>query len=165
MRPVRLAIFVSFLFTTQVQTTVLVPADLSELVRDARAIARGRVVAVDAQWSADHRTIETIVSLEVSEYLKGSLGTIVRFRVPGGVLGRFRNIFAGAPKLAVDQQVVVFLGTRGPRVPHVIGLNQGVYRVLPAEGRLGWVVRGGRSTASVPLGDFQRRVRDLAGAR
>ena len=60
--------------------TVLVPADLGELSHDAIAIARGRVAAVDGQWTEDHRTIETIVSLQVDEYLKGSLGAVVRFR-------------------------------------------------------------------------------------
>ena len=35
--------------------TVLLPADLGELSREARAIARGRVVAVDAQWTDDRR--------------------------------------------------------------------------------------------------------------
>jgi hypothetical protein len=147
------------------RATVLVPADFGELVRDARAIARGRVVAVEAQWMADHRTIETIVSLEVDAYLKGSFGSIVRFRVPGGVMGRFRNIIAGAPQFELDQRVVVFLGTFGPRVPHLIGFNQGVFQVVPAEGRAGWIVRGERSRSPVPLADFEQRVRDLVGAR
>ncbi len=49
--------------------TVLVPADLGELSRDARAIARGRVARVEPRWTEDHRTIETIVSLEVDTYL------------------------------------------------------------------------------------------------
>src|SRR5262245_60719845 len=46
--------------------TVIVPADLGELSHDARAIARGRVVAVDGRWTDDRRTIETIVTLEVA---------------------------------------------------------------------------------------------------
>src|SRR5205809_366492 len=33
------------------RATVLVPGDLGELAREARAIARGRIVAVDAQWT------------------------------------------------------------------------------------------------------------------
>src|SRR6185312_2620643 len=108
------------------QATVLVPVELGELSRDAMAIARGRVVAVEGQWTPDHRTIDTIVSLDVEEYLKGSLGAVVRFRVPGGLLGRYRSVFVGAPEFAVDQQVVVFLGAHGPTVPYILGLSQGV---------------------------------------
>src|SRR4051795_2268087 len=77
--------------------TVVISADLGELSRDAVAIARGRVVALDAQWTDDQGTIETIVTLDVESYLKGSLGPTLRFRVPGGELGRLRSIVVGAP--------------------------------------------------------------------
>jgi hypothetical protein len=45
---------------------------------DAQAV-RGRVVALNARWTDDHRSIDTIVTLEVERYLKGSFGpTLVR---------------------------------------------------------------------------------------
>src|SRR5882724_10897043 len=122
------------------QATVLIPADLGELSRDARAIVRGRVAAVDARWTDDRGSIETIVTLEVESYLKGALGAALRFRVPGGDLGRFRSIVVGAPEFAVDQHVVVFLGARGPSVPHVLGLSQGVFRLARAADDSGWIV-------------------------
>ena len=160
--------------------TVLVPADLAELSRDARTIVRGRVVALDPRWSDDRRSIETIVTLEVEGYLKGTLGQTVQFRVSGGTLGRFRSVTVGAPEFAIDERIVVFLGVNGPTVPHVLGLNQGVYRVGMASN--GWVVtppttvppvsgsvrivRGDTSRRPVPLADFEQRVRTLAaGAR
>src|SRR3954447_5333300 len=105
---------VSMLVVLPASATVLIPADLGELSRDALAIARGRVAALDSQWTEDHATIETIVTLEVEGYLKGSLGSTLRFRVPGGELGRFRSITVGAPEFVVDQHVVVFLGANGP---------------------------------------------------
>jgi hypothetical protein len=160
------------------RATVLVPADLGELSRESLAIARGRVVAVRGQWTDSHRAIETIVSLQVDEYLKGSLGTVIEFRVPGGRLGRYRSIFVGAPEFAVDQQVVVFLGAQAPNVPHVLGLSQGVFRVVPNARRTGWmvtpsammpvtiptpVVRGAASRQPMALTDFEQRVRMLAG--
>jgi hypothetical protein len=164
-----------------VQATVLVPADLAELSRDARVIVRGQVVAVEARWTDDRRTIETIVTLDAERYLKGDLGSAVQFTVPGGTLGRLRTIVIGAPEFAVGQRVTVFLGGSGPRVPHVLGLNQGVYRVtvngagqalvspppiLP--GVSGPIVRGAASRTPAPLADFERNVQALAadgGAR
>lgn len=151
--------------------TVLVPADLSELIRDAQWIARGTVVRVDGQWTEERRTIETVVTLEAERYLKGDAGDTLQFRVPGGRLGRYRNIVMGAPQFAVGQRVVVFLGANGPRVPHVLGLNQGVYRldasaegqvlVLPPPvmpGVVGPVVRGAADRRPAPLADFEGRV-------
>ena len=160
--------------------TVLIPADLGELSRDALAIARGRVAALDAQWTEDRGTIETIVTLEVDNYLKGSLGSTLRFRVPGGELGRFRSVVVGAPSFAVDQRVVVFLGARGPSVPHLLGMSQGVFRLSRASDNSGWlvtspvilpasagastrVVRGDPARRALALGDFEQTVRALAG--
>jgi hypothetical protein len=178
MRIIYPGVLVGFLLAASAHATVLVPADLGELSRDARAIARGRVVAVDPQWTDDHRTIETVVSLEVDAYLKGSFGPVLQFRVPGGSLGRFRSIMVGAPEFAVDQQVVVFLGANGPSVPYVLGLSQGVFRIVAATGGSGWlvsppamnpvtvatrVVRGDPGRKPVPLADFEQRVRDLVG--
>ena len=170
---------VSLLLAVPARATVLIPADLGELSRDALAIARGRVAAIDTQWTEDRGTIETIVTLEVESYLKGSLGAMLRFRVPGGELGRFRSIVVGAPEFAVDQRVVVFLGARGPSVPYVLGLNQGVFRVsraadnagwfvtspvlLPAAGAASRVVRGDPSRRALALDDFEHTVRTLAG--
>ena len=74
------------------RATTLVPADLGELSRDAIAIARGRVVSVDARWTDDRRAIETLVTIDVAGYLKGDLGSTLQFRVPGGQLGRLRSI-------------------------------------------------------------------------
>jgi hypothetical protein len=171
--------FILLALTLPARATVLIPADLGELSRDALAIARGRVASLDAQWTEDRGTIETIVTLEVESYLKGSLGPMLRFRVPGGELGRFRSIVVGAPDLAVDQRVVVFLGARGPSVPHVLGLNQGVFHLSRAADNSGWlvtspvmwpaaagdvrIVRGDPSRRAVALGDFEQRIRVLAG--
>src|SRR3954466_16321938 len=87
------------------RATVLIPSDLGELSRDALAIARGRVAALDTQWTEDRATAETIVTLEVERYLKGGLGASVRFRVAGGTLGRFRSVVVGTPEFADDGRV------------------------------------------------------------
>ncbi|HZP48595.1 MAG TPA: hypothetical protein VFB07_08675 [Vicinamibacterales bacterium] len=168
------------LAASSVGATTLVPADLGELSHDAVAIARGRVVGVDARWTDDHRAIETLVTLEVERYVKGNLGAAVQFRVPGGRLGRFRSVFVGAPEFAVDDHVVVFLGANGPAIPHLVGFSQGVYRLLLTRDT-GWVVtspamwpsasgpvrivRGDRSPIPMALDEFETRVRALAGAR
>src|SRR5215467_14687296 len=109
--------------------TVVLPADLNDLSHEAVAIARGRIAAVEPQWKEGRRGIETLVTLETETYLKGSLGSIVQFRVPGGTLGRFSSVVVGAPQFTVGQRVILFLGSRGPTIPYVLGLSQGVYRL------------------------------------
>jgi hypothetical protein len=159
--------------------TVLIPAELGELARDATVIVRGRVIAVDARWTDNRRSIETLVTVDVERYLKGAWGETVQFRVPGGELGRFRSIFVGAPALGLDDRVVIFLGSRGPSLPYLIGLGQGVFRIRRANDGAGWVVtppplypaaagstavaRGDVARRPVVLADFERRVCELAG--
>ena len=174
MRAVLIAVALS-LFSSVAGATVFLPTDLNDLSRDAVAIARGRVVSVDAQWTDGRRSIETLVTLETETYLKGSLGQVVQFRVPGGSLGRFRSVVVGAPSFTIGQRVIVFLGSRGPTVPYVLGMSQGVFRLIQsAQGDWlvtppsmspatdGPIVRGTRRPS--PLGDFEREVRALAGA-
>jgi hypothetical protein len=180
MRAVRLLLLILFVaLARRGDATVVVAADLGELSRDARAIAVGRVVAVDGRWTDDRRTIETIVTLDVDRYLKGSLGATLQFRVPGGALGRYRTIVVGAPGFVVDQRVVVFLGATGPMIPYVLGFNQGVYRIvasdagawmvtppamLPTAGGTAPVARGDAARRPLPLADFESRIRVLAGS-
>jgi len=165
-------------FVVPVAATVVVPADLGELSRDARAIARGRVVAVDGRWTEDRQSIETIVTLEVETYLKGSLGATLQFRVAGGDLGRYRSIVVGAPAFSIDEHVIVFLGTTGPMIPYVLGFNQGVFRLAASRESGAWmvtpppmlpaavtapIVRGDPARRPMRLADFEQRVRALAG--
>jgi hypothetical protein len=175
--PINLSIL---LFAALARATVIVPVDLGELSRDAKAIARGRVSAVTGRWTDDRRTIETVVTLDVDRYLKGSFGSTIAFRVPGGVLGRYRSIVVGAPEFAVGDRVVVFLGANGPMVPFLVGFNQGVYRLLVAPDGSGWlvtpppnlpsatvstpVVRGDPSRRPQRLAEFEQRVVSLAKA-
>jgi hypothetical protein len=172
-------VFAFTVSTTGARATVLVSSDIGTLARDAQAIARGRVVSVQGRRTEDRRAIETLVTIEVDTYLKGALGSRLQFRVPGGELGRFRSIFVGAPRFAVDEQVIVFLGARGPSLPYVLGLSEGVFHVVWSSAKNGWlvtppaalpvaavtkIVRGDPARQPLPLGDFEQRVRALAGA-
>src|SRR6185295_8130921 len=85
----------------------------------------------------------------VETYLKGALGAALSFRVPGGVLGRLRSIVVGAPEFSVDDRVIVFLGARGPSVPYVLGLSQGVFRLVAASDNSGWLVPP-QSSVAIP---------------
>jgi hypothetical protein len=167
MRTIMTAVFTGCLALHAAATT-LVPTDVAEMSREARAIALGRVVTMEARWSADRRRIETLVTLQTEAYLKGSLGGSLRFLLPGGELGRFRSIVVGAPQLAVGQDIVVFLGARDPGVPFILGFNQGLFRVAASNGvrvvkPAGPALRLEGEQAVMPLEQFARRVRTLAG--
>jgi hypothetical protein len=109
--------------------TVLLPAEVREVVNGSQVIVHGRISDVRAVLVDGRRRIETIVTLDVATYLKGGPAETVTFRVPGGTVGRYRSTMVGAPEFIVGEEVVLFLRADGPVVPQIFGLGQGVYRV------------------------------------
>jgi hypothetical protein len=174
MRKAIISSVLAVLVVTSASATVLLPADLGQLSREARSIIRGRVTAVEARWADDRRRIETLVTIAPDVYLKGAPGETVVFSVPGGRLGRYRSIVVGAPQFSIGQRVIVFLGGRGPAIPYVLGWAQGVFRladspsglivtpppIIPT-GESASIVRGDALRVPLPLAEFERQVRAL----
>ncbi len=168
-------ILLLLLCARDLRATVLVPAEFSEIVTGSQIIVYGRVTSVRAEWSDDRRRIDTIVTVMAGSYLKGGPGGTVTFRVPGGQIGRYRNVMIGAPQLQSGEEAVLFLSASGPSVAHIFGLSQGLYRVkvdartgqrlvippvLAADGDAAQtIVRGDSSRRQISLDEFAATVR------
>jgi hypothetical protein len=170
-----LTLFMLLWLAQGVRATVLLPAEFREVVAGSQIIVYGRIADVRSEWSDDRTRIETIVTLEAGTYLKGGPGDSVTFRVPGGQIGRYRNVMVGAPHFQSGEEVVLFLSAAGPSIAHVFGLNQGVYRVR-VDARTGRrlvvppvltaasdepqaIVRGDQARQPLPLDSFAASVR------
>ncbi|MBA3886634.1 MAG: hypothetical protein H0X67_13025 [Acidobacteria bacterium] len=155
--------------------TVILPADFRDLVTGSQVIVYGRVADVRAEWTADRRRIESVVTLEVGSYLKGGPGEHVTFRVEGGQIGRYKSVTIGAPEFSPGDEAVFFLTSRGPSVARIFGMGQGVFRVRPDASGQRLVVppalmthgtahtvlrRGAPERRTVPLEVFAVQVRD-----
>ena len=163
--------------TSQAHATVFAPANVAQLVLASRAIVHGWVVQLRPQLADDRRRVDTLVTLRVSTYLKGDLGPVVTFQVPGGELGRYRTVVLGAPRFQMGDEVVLLLSARGPSIPYVLGLSQGVFRVVadqitgerrvrptPLIGEAAeWkaIVRGDPAHAAPLLTEFARQVQRI----
>jgi hypothetical protein len=158
------------------RATVLLPAEFREIVDGSQLIAYGRVSDAVPELSDDRKRIDTVVTFDVATYLKGDAGATVTFRVPGGQIGRYRSITVGAPVFQNGDEAVLFLRRSDGGVPHVFGLNQGVFRVqreARSERRFVMpplisrgdapeaVVRGARLRAPMPLEAFGAQVRTV----
>jgi hypothetical protein len=152
-----------------VAATVVIPASFQEMVDASELVVHGRVRAVRGQSTDGRRSIESLVTVDVTSAIKGEPGTTVTFRVPGGEVGRYRVVMVGAPVFEEGDEIVVFLDGRPPSMPMPFGLLQGVYRVsrrngVPRVGPLvaedaGRVVRGDPARRPVPLDDFAAVIR------
>jgi hypothetical protein len=153
---------------------VVVPAEFSEMVTASELVVHGRVVNIRPQVVGSRRTIETVITIAVLDAIKGQPGEVVYFRVPGGQVGRYRRVMAGAPEFAAGEEVVLFLKGHPPVVPFPFGLSQGVYRVVRDSGgrsmvtppvvaeAAGRIVRGDPSRRPIELAAFSRHVRRIA---
>jgi hypothetical protein len=162
--------------------TVLLPADFPTVVAESVTIVHGRVVDVSSNLTGARRTIESFVTMQVIESLKGAstADTTVTFRVPNGQVGRYRRVLIGAPEFSRGDEVVVFLHGQMPAIPTLYGLNQGVYRVV-RDGRAAPVVipapvsaqgtgaerivRGDPVRRPMPVDAFVRHVRTMLESR
>jgi hypothetical protein len=136
------------------------PLSFPELVAESGAVVHGRVAEVRGQWTADRSGIESLITIDAIDYLKGQWGEHVTVRVPGGQVGTFINLIPGAPRLAEGDRVVLFLKASGPSIPVITGTSQGVYRVaMDTQSGTAMVVPPVVEAGAVvtPRGDLARR--------
>jgi hypothetical protein len=133
---IRMAVALAFLLPALAHATVELPVEFGEMVQGSQLVVHGRVVDVRSQQTGDRRSIETLVTLTVTDALKGRPGDTVSFRLPGGEVGRYRRVIVGVPRFTAGDDVIVFLRGGAPQLPTIFGLSQGLYRVMrTADGR------------------------------
>jgi hypothetical protein len=173
-RKVKLRLWVVFVLVGRsLSATTLVPADFAQMARESELIVRGTVVNVQGQMAGPRRTIESLITVFVTDTLKGTAGTQTVFRVPGGRVGAFRRVMVGAPEFAAGDDVILFLKGRAPAIAMPYGLSQGVYRVARQGGGAvvtpavtagsGRVVRGDPSRRPLDPAAFAREVQRALG--
>lgn len=124
------------------EASSVVPMTLATMSDHAGQVIVGEVTQVRSYWAESPRRIETEVTFQNVEYLKGSLpdsSSIFRLIVPGGTVGEMRMQVCGAPTFAVGEKWVLFLLPTYKTFP-VVGLHQGemrVYRDVDGEERVG----------------------------
>lgn len=170
----------ALLLSIPAHALTVLPATFEELVRESVAVVHGRVRDVRADWSPDRRTIQSAVTLDVLDTLKGSDVAAATFVVPGGEAGGRLLVVPGAPTFRPGDEVVIFLAGRAPALPQPVGLSLGVYRVTPARsgasalvvpspvhaaGPAGPVTRGSAARRPRALAEFVAAVRAVAGDR
>ena len=167
---------IAMLCSTALHAMVVLPAEFNEMVAASQTIVQGRIVDVRSYETAGRRTIESLVTVQVVDAIKGQPGGTAYFKLPGGQVGRYRRVMVGAPQFAPGDEVVLFLKGSAPAVPMPFGLTQGVYRVsrdvsgramvMPAvAGGTGRIVRGDPARSPLELAAFTSMVRTIASAR
>lgn len=160
--------------------STLLPADFRITVTEATVIVRGRITDVRAVRSTAGE-VETVATVAVDATLKGATRPFVSMRLPGGVMGRYRTVVPGAPRVEVGDTGVFFLKAAPGGALWPVGLSSGIYRVAMSGGRAmvappvlpgvttattGTVQRGDKRRTMLALSEFESLVSlVLNGAR
>ena len=118
---------VLMLCAVPLQSATLERLSLDDMVSKSTAIVRGKVAS--SYVAASGPVIYTHYTIQVSEQLKGSVGSSVDVVVPGGVVNNVRQSWAGAPTFANGDEFVFFLWTSKAGLTQVLGLTQGLFSV------------------------------------
>jgi hypothetical protein len=144
-----------------------VATSVEEAARSSEAVVRGRVVSSASRLTRDGRGVVTEVEVAVDSAWKGAPDATVRFVVPGGRAGRIAQVVDAAATFDEGEEVVVFLGRRGPAW-RVMGHALGKYRVVGGEARSAAadaevvprvLAAGERAVGTMPVAELERRVR------
>lgn len=147
-----------------------------ELVTQADALIRGRVVDLESSWSESGRVIVTDATIEVEQALLGSVPQTVTVRTFGGQVDDVIVEAHGFPRFEQDEHVLLYLEADDDGTLRVLGYQQGHFRVVTrldgvtlavpmVEDGVRFFTRAGQAgpePRSVEIGTFTNQVRSLA---
>jgi putative Ig domain-containing protein/matrixin len=92
-------------------STFVMPTD-DEMVIRARAIVRGRVLAIESGFDDKQDSIYTYITLKVQEVLKGQITQRkIVLKQPGGQYGTRGSVVFGTPEFSTGESVLLYLDT------------------------------------------------------
>ncbi len=111
--------------------TIVVPLTIEDLTVRSRAVVRATVRQRQSVWGKNRKRIFTLTELAVSEVIHGEAPKTILVRTLGGQVDGVGMKASGTPRMAEDQDVVIFLrddpvDTAGFMV---VGMSQGLYRL------------------------------------
>lgn len=139
------------------QASTFLREEIPSLTRSSESVVQARVIDMQSAWNPEQTYIFTRVTLKVLRTFSGEAPATIVVRVPGGTVDGYTVEMHGAPKFALNENVVVFLDRWDDGVPMVNGYFQGLARVETDRGG-NLVLRGGVADG-LPLVELERSVR------
>ena len=124
---------VGLLLATPSHGLTVVPRSFDELVQLADTVIVGTVQDVHSEFADNglSQNILSFVTFDELQEIKGRVPTQqYTLQVPGGVVGRVAQDYPGIPLFQAGQRYVMFIRGNHRDFFPVVGITQGVYRVL-----------------------------------
>src|SRR6266478_3123950 len=115
----------------RVSATIVVPPTFEQLVRQAELIFQGSVTDVRSVWEGEgaQRHIETYVTFQVGDAIKGNAVGSYTIQMLGGTVGDDTLVITDAPKFQVGDYDILFVEHNGQQFVPLVGIMYGRFRV------------------------------------
>ena len=116
---------------TGATATTVIPPTFDQLVQQAEVIFQGTVTDVRSAWEGEgaQRHIDTYVTFQVGNTLKGAPGGSYTIRVLGGTVGQDSMEVTCAPKFQVGERQILFVEHNGQQFVPLVGIMHGQLRI------------------------------------
>jgi hypothetical protein len=115
----------------RVTATTVIPPTFEQLVQQAELIFQGTVTDVKSVWEGEgaQRHIDTYVTFQVSDNVKGNAGSSYTIRMLGGTVGDQTMLVSDTPKFKVGDREVLFVEHNFDQFVPLVGIDHGHFQV------------------------------------
>jgi hypothetical protein len=115
----------------QLNATTVIPPTFDELVKQAELIFQGSVTNVRSVWEGQggQRHIETYVTFQVSDNVKGDAGASYTIRMLGGTIGDETMLVTDTPKFRVGDNEILFVEHNFDQFVPLVGISHGRFHI------------------------------------
>ena len=116
---------------TRVSATTVIPPTFEQLVGQAEFIFQGTVTNTQSVWTGEgaQRHIETYVTFQVEDNVKGQAGTSYTIQMLGGTVGDETFEVTDTPKFKVGDRDILFVEHNNDQFVPLVGISYGRFRV------------------------------------
>ena len=118
-----------------IRATSVIPPTFDQLVGQAEIIFQGTVTEVRSVWEGEgaQRHIDTYVTFQIAERMKGNAGSSYTIRMLGGTVGNETMEVTDTPKFKVGDRDILFVEHNNEQFVPLVGINHGRFRVQQDE--------------------------------
>ena len=113
------------------QATTVIPPTFEQLVDQAETIFQGKVTNVRSIWAGEgaQRHIESYITFQIEESLKGTPGESYTLQILGGTVDGETMEVTDSPKFVVGGRDILFVEHNGEQFVPLVGINHGRFHI------------------------------------
>ena len=115
----------------RVTGTTVIPPTFEQLVQQAELIFEGTVTDTKSVWEGEgaQRHIDTYVTFQVADSVKGDAGSSYAIRMLGGTVGDETMLVTDTPKFSVGDREILFVEHNFDQFVPLVGISHGRFHV------------------------------------